>query len=72
MKTAGRQWKNEKTEKTEMRDWDLMQISGRKLRKEDSRRGKKDKANIRRILTAAALLGLYILLCTGCGLMQDE
>ena len=61
MKTAGRQWKNEKTEKTEMRDWDLMQISGRKLRKEDSRRGKKDKANIRRILTAAALLGLYIL-----------
>lgn len=48
MKTAGRQWKNEKTEKTEMRDWDLMQISGRKLRKEDSRRGKKDKANIDR------------------------
>ena len=57
MKTAGRQWKNEKTE---MRDWDLMQISGRKPRKEDSRRGKKDKANIRRILTAAALLGLYV------------
>ena len=72
MKTAGRQWKNEKTEKAEMRDWKFMQISGRKPRKEDSNRGKKDKANIRRILTAAALLGLYILLCTGCGLMQDE
>ena len=47
MKTAGQQWKNEKTEKTEMRDWDFMQLSGRKPKDEDSKRGKKDKANIR-------------------------
>lgn len=73
MRIVGQRWKNEKIEKTEMRDRDFGQRPGGKSRKEDGKRDKKDKReNIRRIITATALLGLYILLCTACGLMQDE
>ena len=75
MRIVGQRWKNEKIEKTEMRDRDFGQMPGGKSRKEDGKRDKKDKRekeNIRRIITATALLGLYILLCTACGLMQDD
>ncbi len=75
MRIVGQRWKNEKIEKTEMRVHDFAQISGENPSKEDSKRDKKDKRekdNIRRIITATALLGLYILLCTACGLMQGE
>lgn len=75
MRIVGQRWKNAKIEKTEMRDRDFGQMPGGKSRKEDGKRdkkGKKEKENIRRIITATAFLGLYILLCTACGLMQDE
>lgn len=70
MKIVGQQWKNEKTG---MKEYDFVQIPGENPSKKDGKRDKKGKReNIRRILTAAAFFGLYILLCTACGLMQDE
>lgn len=73
MRNVGQWWKNEKIKKTETKEYGFVQMSGGNPRKKDGKRDKKGKReNIRRILTATALLSLYILLCTACGLMQDE
>ena len=66
MRIVGQRWKNETIE---MRDHDFVQMSEGNPRKKDGKRDKKCKT---KVLTATAILSVYLLLLTACGLMQDE